>query len=557
MSYILDLHGVQKLARSLASSNGLSIIYEDSENQARTNGTEIYVSRPSSGWSEDTYTKWLYTVFHEIGHNVPKMRDCFAIPREKKIDMQSFFGVFLNYLEDYRQEYYEYDEYLGKQNILDKGRGLFIKDQIHQFKAFHDPKHKALVTLAAWENSVREDWQTGILGCSKAMQKWFDAEASEWFSKLESGPYKNLLNNIDTATDTYNLTKKIINEVFGMDADKEEKEAQQQYKESKGSGKKEKKGGGKEDSTASRKIKYDDVLIHKHDEKRTSYSPVEIDYEGSVSKDADYNPWPVDAFNVKDLSATNTTDYRSYDINTTTTNFSNALKRHLMIIMKDKYEYGKKRGYMHNKNLYRVTIPNAGSHNERIFKQKRESSVLNTAVSVLVDMSGSMGGRKMEHAAHSVILLNDSIAKLGVPVEIAGFTEQNSGPVHYLFKRFDTKCECEHLKARILEGTRHMEENADGDSILFAYNRLKGRKEKKKLLIVLSDGSPAAHRGTGIHKFTGQVVKAIQKEKLVDIYGIGIISTAVKQFYRQYTVIKDSSELETALLTVLKTKLFN
>ena len=204
-----------------------------------------------------------------------------------------------------------------------------------------------------------------------------------------------------------------------------------------------------------------------------------------------------------------------------------------------------------------MTIPNAGSYNEKIFKQKRESEVLNTAVSVLVDMSGSMGGSKMSHAAHSAILLNDSIAKLGVPVEIAGFTEQMDGPVHYLFKNFGSRCEAEHLRARISEGTRHMEDNADGDSILFAYSRLKVRKEKKKLLIVLSDGQPAAHRGRGIYGFTHKVVKEIEKGGLVDIYGIGIESHAVENFYKQNIVIKDSSELEKALLTVLKDKLFS
>jgi cobaltochelatase CobT len=102
-----------------------------------------------------------------------------------------------------------------------------------------------------------------------------------------------------------------------------------------------------------------------------------------------------------------------------------------------------------------------------------------------------------------------------------------------------------------------MEENADGDSILFAYNRLKGRKEKKKLLIVLSDGQPAAHRGRGIYGFTHKVVKQIEKEGVVDIYGIGIESSAVENFYTQHTVINDSSELEKALLTVLKNKLFS
>lgn len=570
MSFILDLYGVQKLARALANANGLSVVYENIE-QPRTDGKTIYVKNPSASWTDTEYTMWAFTVFHEIGHNVPEMRDCFDIPKEKGIDMQSFFGTVMNLLEDYRQEYFKYDEYLGKKSIMSKGRKEFltkmyskepesVPPHIRETKEYKEAikKYEMLKTLSGWETEVREDWMPDLLSMGEKLQKDFNGEQQKWLSKLKKGPYKELLNGIVTAEDTYNLTKKILSEVFELDADEEEKKAQESASsKGKGSSKEGKKGKkGKGESAVERHLKFDDVLAHKHDmEETSSYSPLTIDYEDSTKKYDKYNPWSFDKFDVRDYTTITTFTGGYDDISTETTNFSNKLKRYLLILSKDKYSYGKKKGYLHNKNLYRVTLKDAGSYSSKIFKQKKESYILDTAISVLIDMSGSMGGRKIMDAAHSAILLNDSIAKLGVSVEIAGFTEKTYGPIHYLFKSFDKKCEAEHLKARIQKGTKCMEENADGDSILFAYHRLKERKEKKKILIVLSDGQPAAYGGHGIYGFTQKVVDHIQKEGIVEIYGIGIQSNAVKQFYKQHCVINKSSELEETLLSVLREKL--
>jgi cobalamin biosynthesis protein CobT len=78
-----------------------------------------------------------------------------------------------------------------------------------------------------------------------------------------------------------------------------------------------------------------------------------------------------------------------------------------------------------------------------------------------------------------------------------------------------------------------MSGNPDGENILWAYDRLAKRKERKKLLIVMSDGSPAASKGGyGITKYTEEVIREIEASKDIEIYGLGLCCDSVKHFYK-------------------------
>ena len=97
-----------------------------------------------------------------------------------------------------------------------------------------------------------------------------------------------------------------------------------------------------------------------------------------------------------------------------------------------------------------------------------------------------------------------------------------------------------------------MSGNSDGESIMWAGERLLARKERKKIMIVLSDGQPAGSGGRGIYDFTHRVVKEL--EKVIDVHGIGIHSSSVKRYYKSNEVIHDTEALEKAILSVLKNK---
>ncbi len=214
--------------------------------------------------------------------------------------------------------------------------------------------------------------------------------------------------------------------------------------------------------------------------------------------------------------------------------------------------YGQKKGKLHNKNLYRVAL-NIHGHSERVFKKKVMSDVLDTAVTVLLDCSGSMAGERMRQGGKALMLLSELLYSARIDNELLGFTDIGD-LVNFIFKPFGAPYDKTKISEGLTRATDMMSQNADGDSILWAVSRLIRRPERRKLLIVLSDGSPAGGQGGDIDKFTRDVVKDVESSGTIEICGIGILDRNVKRIYNDHYVIKDVKELEDALLNVIKRK---
>ena len=207
-------------------------------------------------------------------------------------------------------------------------------------------------------------------------------------------------------------------------------------------------------------------------------------------------------------------------------------------------------------------MKDARGFNERIFKRKEINNTLDAAVSVLIDMSGSMSGDKILHATAAANLLNHVFTVLKVPLELVGFTDTHTGdqpPLMFVFKEFNSPCiSSETLLERFSAASSFMAGNPDGENILWAYNRLIVQKQKKKLLIVCSDGQPAASRyDWGIEDYTAKVIKNIEQENKVDIYGFGMLSDSVSELYKHHGVIDNVQSIPTKLLEVIERKLLN
>jgi cobalamin biosynthesis protein CobT len=121
-----------------------------------------------------------------------------------------------------------------------------------------------------------------------------------------------------------------------------------------------------------------------------------------------------------------------------------------------------------------------------------------------------------------------------------------------IIKAFGSRVSDEDVYARFSDFSRRMWGNADADAILFAYDRLLRQNTKRKVLIVLSDGSPADGVGETDASYALKVtVKQIEEDKQADIIGIGIMDTEVRRFYKQHTVINKAEELEDGLMKVI------
>ena len=93
-----------------------------------------------------------------------------------------------------------------------------------------------------------------------------------------------------------------------------------------------------------------------------------------------------------------------------------------------------------------------------------------------------------------------------------------------------------------------LKENIDGEAILWAFTRLKKRKEERKILMIISDGAPvddstlSVNSGDFLEKHLKKVVKFIENKSDVEILAIGI-GHDVSRYYKKAIKISDVQEL--------------
>ena len=106
-----------------------------------------------------------------------------------------------------------------------------------------------------------------------------------------------------------------------------------------------------------------------------------------------------------------------------------------------------------------------------------------------------------------------------------------------------------------------LKENIDGEAILWAYNRIKKRKEERKIIMVISDGAPvddstlSVNSGDYLEKHLKQTVKFIEDKTDTEILAIGI-GHDVSRYYSKAIKITDVQELGDVMFDQLS-NLFN
>ena len=101
-----------------------------------------------------------------------------------------------------------------------------------------------------------------------------------------------------------------------------------------------------------------------------------------------------------------------------------------------------------------------------------------------------------------------------------------------------------------------MKENIDGEAISWAFNRIKKRKEERKILMVISDGAPvddstlSVNTGDFLEKHLKKVVKFIEDKTEIEILAIGI-GHDVSRYYNRAIKITDVNELGDVMISQL------
>lgn len=208
---------------------------------------------------------------------------------------------------------------------------------------------------------------------------------------------------------------------------------------------------------------------------------------------------------------------------------------------------------------------------DRVFRQRYETRAKNTAVSLLVDCSGSMSwSGRIAIAGTAAYALSSTLERLRIRHEVIGFTTKKSNAmtsamnaeglgISYnrsqalympVFKSFDGRLDVE-ARSRIAHLTEHpdwLNENVDGECVQIAGHRLRTQRAERHILIVLSDGMPACPGGGGaLNPHLKKTVKDLEG-KGVEVVGIGIETDAVKSFYSRHIVLRDLEELPTTVV---------
>ena len=93
-----------------------------------------------------------------------------------------------------------------------------------------------------------------------------------------------------------------------------------------------------------------------------------------------------------------------------------------------------------------------------------------------------------------------------------------------------------------------LKENIDGEALLWAHNRLIGRPEQRRILMVISDGAPvddstlSVNPGNYLERHLREVIEYIETRSPVELVAIGI-GHDVTRYYRRAVTIVDAEQL--------------
>lgn len=240
------------------------------------------------------------------------------------------------------------------------------------------------------------------------------------------------------------------------------------------------------------------------------------------------------------------------------------LRTLLQVRSQARYQKNQTKGKLSRTSVWKVAVPTVGSGkwNSQIFRKKQVNDCLDTAVTLLVDCSGSMAGQKYQVACAAAIVMSQALDVLGVPYEVVGFTTSYNGASYRevamlaIFKQFGVPNVPSTMLSAMDDMAGRLRNNPDGPAVQFATNRLCATRNKRRVMITLSDGYPA----TSVLDDYSALIKAVQeaREANVEVYAIGIFSDAVKTFYGKDSVVinnLDNNRLAEVLLEVLSNKL--
>jgi cobaltochelatase CobT len=250
---------------------------------------------------------------------------------------------------------------------------------------------------------------------------------------------------------------------------------------------------------------------------------------------------------------------------------ANRLQRKLMAQQSRAWDFDLEEGMLDTARLTRVVTDPLHA---LTFKQERDATFRDTIVTLLLDNSGSMRGRPIMVAACCADILARTLERCGVKVEILGFTTKawkggqareawlaagkpsNPGRLndlrHIVYKAADAPWRRAKRSLALMMREGLLKENIDGEALAWAHRRLQGRPERRRILMMISDGAPvddstlSVNTGNYLEQHLRQVIEEIETRSPIELIAIGI-GHDVTRYYRRAVTITDPAELAGAM----------
>ncbi len=250
---------------------------------------------------------------------------------------------------------------------------------------------------------------------------------------------------------------------------------------------------------------------------------------------------------------------------------ANKLQRLLMAQQNRTWEFDLEEGMLDTARLPRIIMDPMYPLS---FKYEKDLDFRDTVVTLLLDNSGSMRGRPIMVAAMCADILARTLERCAVKTEILGFTTRawkggqsrerwiadgkppHPGRLndlrHIIYKSADEPWRRARRNLGLMMREGLLKENIDGEALMWAHNRIVGRPEQRKILMVISDGAPvddstlSVNAGNYLERHLRHVIDDIEAKSPVQLSAIGI-GHDVTRYYRKAVTIVDAEQLGGAM----------
>ena len=576
---VIDIANVSDVVRRRCEDFGVTVKWCPYSNTAYTNGKTITLPAIKMPVTKEQLDVMYGYVIHECGHH--SRPEAFKILNAAK--PPKHLCALYNITEDNGMEREVAGKYRGDKRALSTTNTLLNRQfiaHIRNEELTNENQDHAVLAASLLNQRARMDWDDDASMSMRQVMPHVPSDTLTLYNELVDEGWHTRIQQTKTPHDTWDVAVDLAKRLYpNNDQDEYEEirqaghamagsqrdDAESSMPDSQGQGEgtdssEQAESEGTTPSDEGSVVSWKDVVLSEHDE--WSEGPggtVGIDWSGKDDEEC-IAYMPINEVNVIDYDSkdTNCRGWHGYlPTEESSRTFANRMRRYIQAEQRVQVDRERYNGRIDKSSLVRVALPpiNGGDYNKRIFYDMKKRTMKNTAIMVMVDWSGSMMGRKKHYAADAaqrLVWCFDRV--LNVPVALAAFSDGRSTcDVGYIKKFNRRSISPEEIARRFKKFDWYTSANDDADAIHWAWHQLMQRKEERKMLIVLSDGCPTSgYSGGWGDAELKHLVKMIEKKGDVDIYGIGICSNAVSNYYSNYKIIQSPEEINQALFECIR-----